>query len=1036
MANFCESCGTRLTPDAVFCPACGHRCTAESADTPQNPVQQTPPYRSPAPLAQQPSAKEGKRKSPMKHSKGVIAVALILCVVLAVEFIIAAVWYPGFLNPQVAPPADGGSADDTDYADTPEFPDIKSVNIDYTDEERAQAPSVEMKVSPEEPAVSSDGFGADFGPYGLSGDDTFTVRTLPVHTFEDEFYSVQGFDLSLESGTDVFPTEVTVTIPRDENDGDLVTFITKDPETGENAEEYYEISDDGSSYILYTSHFSEHDKMVISDFGKQFAQNIKDADLSQASTREALSSFYYTSYVPWNKRMTAPVAFSQYDLWSKLMNRYTYLPSAEAMLKAMGDQVGKDGIGSVDFSGALFDGAKEISDKVDIANNAKSTADGAAEIMKKLSMRNFISPGFMETINKYKTVSDKFGKGCAVYSIISTAIGIINLNDKITKELKEGKFSTEEDAVKAHAMDYSSIILSIVGTGIALFGVLTAGTALSPVLAIGGGLVSLGGLFLYFFSESKKDPYADLSVPEQCYRDYYALSKTKELYRRFYIGKKSDFKTDSDITANSVGVIKPLKESVTKDQSERFTNLVNVKLASVNSAGGFLGAEPRWGITRDFALVCDFLYSIMQESPEKVGDAFNELFRNYADACFDNLNDSEFMSFSSQAMQKRGYSSIAALPWNNSEEKDIIKEKYAERFTKELWGSCSELFLLLSRKAQHNAQLAVNQSIRENVLPMLNTQMEFTVEDPSLDNPASFKDSVYCADPELTGINTDYEAPDGETYSSNYKYNYDYPLSFRIKNKDGEYERLDVPVFMPGQDYSRDSRSAGLQLYKTQYIDYYPAKNNFIPFLRSNSDNTVFRCTYFHWLMMGAPTALAFKDVSKKNDQPQIRDFEIPQPDSDGVIRVNIKAPANTDSGIERFVGKWTGEQTVYPSASWEHFESKTYTRTVSISLNEKQQLEAKFLLTDPDTGDTSGDDYTGYKALVPGKNCVLSDSTLLVSPHPDAEGFEQFGGYYAYKLTVSENGGMTLSTIEDRWSEENYTAYKYENTCSLKKTG
>ncbi len=66
----------------------------------------------------------------------------------------------------------------------------------------------------------------------------------------------------------------------------------------------------------------------------------------------------------------------------------------------------------------------------------------------------------------------------------------------------------------------------------------------------------------------------------------------------------------------------------------------------------------------------------------------------------------------------------------------------------------------------------------------------------------------------------------------------------------------------------------------------------------------------------------------------------------------------------------------------------------------------------------------------------MLSDSTLLVSPHPDAEGFEQFGGYYAYKLTVSENGGMTLSTIEDRWSEENYTAYKYENTCSLKKTG
>ena len=897
MANFCRKCGTGLIPGQAFCPNCGQ---AVAAAQPQQYQQTQPQYGQRQPQYQQPSGQ--------KRKKSMVILTVFLAVLLVAEGVIAGLWYPGFFNPQSG--ADPGSS----TKGIPEVnwtpPMLFEINLDYTDKERAEAPVEQMQVSSESPAAQAGDFTVDFGKYNLGDEtDTFTVSTLPVHQFKDKNYYLQGYNFSLSSGTDRFVTPVKITLPRDESDGDIVIFITKNPDTGENEEVYYEISDDGKSYILYPTHFSDTDKLVVSAFGKSFADSVKSGDVSRTSTREALSAFYYTSYQKWNRCMTAPVAFSQNDLWSKMMGKYAYLPSADALLTAMDKQIKAEGIESIDFSSPLFEDAKKITDKVDVLSNAKGTADGAKEIISKLSMDE-ISPGVKDALNKGKGGAGVLGTACAAYSVVTTTIGIINLNDKINQEVANGKFATDKDAVKEHAADYAGIILGIIGTGSSLVGVAAAGTAAAPAAAVVGGVCSLGGLYLYFTAESNKDPYESLSQAEQNYRDYYALTRSKMPYRTFFIGAKDDFDTDSQITLNSVGAVAPLETSLTAEQSKRFTELVNKQMSAVNRTGGFKGVEPRMGITRDFATVCHELFLMLEDTPEKIPDAFTEFFQNYANACFDSLSDSELLAFFREAADKRGFdSTTTALPWKNKTEKEKVKANYTARFVKELWASCSNLFLAFSQEAQHKAQLAVNESIRTEILPLLNTQIEFTVEDTSLNNPKDFSKSLYNAAEVSTGIYTNYEAPDGETYSNNFKYNYDYPMTFRTKDKNGKYQRLDVPVFLPGNDWSEDNTVSGMNVRKGDYIEYYPAQNNFIPYLRDSGGNVVFRCTYYHWLMMGAPTAIAFKDVREKNSQPEIIDFEIPSPGDDGIMRVNIRIGEKSNSDLDVFLGTWEGTE-------------------------------------------------------------------------------------------------------------------------------
>ncbi|MBQ6431990.1 MAG: zinc ribbon domain-containing protein [Oscillospiraceae bacterium] len=901
MAKFCRDCGTRLRDGAAFCPECGARVR----DAAQQPAQRQPQqYQSPAqPQYYQPVRQPCPQPAKRKGSASRTAISILLVVAMLAEIAVTGFWFPGFFRSGESEPSAGERPTTAVAGEEIAIPTPEDGVFVYTDEEIANAPAVSMAVSPESTSASSGGFTVDFGPYNLDGADTFTVKTLPVHEDAAGGYTYQGFDLSLGSGTDRFVTEVQVRIPRDANDSDLVYFVSADPETGENKAEYYEISEDGKYYILYTTHFSLHEKMVIGDFSKALSEAVKAGDVSNQMTRDALSAFFYTALHAPDQVMSGTVWYNPQDLWAKMMNRYTYLPSSNSLLEVMARQMQSGGAQAVDFSSVLFNGVQQIQEKADLANSAKSVGDAGVEYTLRNLSAEGLAPGVKENLQKYSNWNTAHGLALARFSAISTAIGVLFLNDKIKREAADGKFATGEQVLKEHWTDYLSVVLGTISTGAAYVG---AGAAAGSAAAIGAPIVAagcaIGGLFLYFYGKSKETPYDALGAAERNYRDFFELTKTGTLYRTFFydIEERSspEFEGDPRIANDAYAVIAPIG-AITPAQNEQLKQLLNTDMEKLNGSGGFTGFDPRTGVSRDFQWACGYLYRVMKDTPEKIGPAFEEFFRNYADACFYNLTDAEYLSFCREAMKQRGEdSNSASLPWTNQAEKEAIRKDYTDRYTKELFAACAEMFLLLSVAAQHEAQLKVDEEIRKEILPLLNTGVVITVEDKSLDNPKDFSKSIYCADPRATGIDTKYTAPDGTVYDTDYKYQYDYPLSFWTKDG-GSYARVGAPVFLPAELVGGTTNSATGQyqtilLHQCSYDKFYPAQENFVPKLQAGTSNVVFTCSYFNYLLMGAPTVLGYKDVSQKNSTVQYVDFKVDPTtavkESDfNVIRVNVE---------------------------------------------------------------------------------------------------------------------------------------------------
>lgn len=890
MAKFCSNCGKPLRDGASFCTSCGTRLRQASA----------PPVRQPqAPAQQQPvrQAQPAQRLAKKKISSRAL-ISILLVVALLAEIAVAGFRYPGFFRSGESKTAPAGGAE---WNGT--IPDPKDGVFTYTDAEIASAPTVSMKVSADGTVASASGFTVDFGPHNLTAADTFTVKTLPVHEDAAGGYRYQGYDLSLASGMDRFITEVQVRIPRDESDGDLVYFVSADPVTGQNAAEYFEISEDGKYYVLYTTHFSLHEKMVISDVGAALAEAIKAGDVSNQMTRDALSAFFYTKLNSPDEVMLGTVWYNPQDLWAKMMGKYAYLPAASSLLGAMAQQMESGGVQAVDFSSTLFNGVKQIQEAVDLGNNANSAgAAGADFALKKLSLEG-VSPGLKDNVQKYANWNTAHGLALARFSAITTAIGVLFLNDKIKQEAADGKFATGEQVVKEHWKDYLGVILSTIGTGAAYVGATAAaGTAAAVAAPYVGAACAIGALYLYFTGLEDKSPYDELGTAERNYRDFFMLTKSGTVYRTFFYDYEDpnspEFEADYGISQTSYAVIEKL-ETPTPKQNEQFKQLVNTEMEKLNGSGGFHGFDPRTGVTNDFKWACAYLFSVLQDTPEKIGPAFTEFYQKYADAIFYNLTDAEYLSFCRTAMGQRGEDTASAsLPWTSDAEKEAIRKEYTDRLVKEMFAETSELFLYFSVMAQHQAQLLVDEQIRSEILPLLNTGVEITVEDKSLDNPKDFSKSIYCSEPRRTAVDSPYTAPDGSVYEDNFKYQYDYPLSFWTKSG-GSYARVDAPVFLPselvgGTVNSSTGKYQTLLLHTCSYDKFYPAQDNFVPDLIEGTSNVVFRCSYFNYLLMGAPTVLGFKDVSLKNSEVKYADFKVDptaavKEGDFNVIRVNIE---------------------------------------------------------------------------------------------------------------------------------------------------
>ncbi len=952
MANFCENCGTKLTPDAAFCPGCGAKTAQSTTDGVQTrrdrsvyaepnqskPVNRYPNYRYGTPLQaqqrpQQPQQQYQERPAGRKLPNGLVILTVALAVILAIEGVVAGVWYPGFFNPQKGVVSDVGVSGS---GDTPGIPSPESINIDYTDKERADAPVIKMGVSADAPSAKAEDFSVDFGCLsGLSDNDTFNVRVLPEHSFEKEGYSVQGYDFSLDSGTDKFRFDVAVTIPRAEGDGDIVTFLSRNPETGKIEKEYFEISDDGSSYVLYTKHFSDHVKVSAKSFAEKLISSAKQGDLSDSSTREALSAFYLSGKTAEDQIMTENVNYSSYDLWKKVSGKYTdALPSTDGLLEALSKKVEKEGAESVNLAAMMFDSAKTVGEKTveyaDTANNIKGgIAESSAKIMEALSVEK-LSPGIEESLNKYKAFSDKTEAASTYLGAITTIVGYVMLDRKISKEIEQGKFKDDTEAQWSHRSDCVSTILGcistlsgIVGTAAKAAAVKAAAAGTAGATAAGvtasaatgvGIFCALAALGIYCYSMAAAPKYEELDVFEQNYRDYFYRDKNSSVCRVFFYdrefedaGKDAFMTRDTDV---DLGISNIKKISVlSPEQNEKFKKLINEDLKEINDQpGGFVGSDPRIGyICLDFAVAVNYLFLLVaSENPEKAYDAVIEFYRNYAESCWDSLTEGDYLEYSRNNMARRGQDSNSAqLPWKNDKEFQNVKKAYRDKFVDELFAASSEALLTMFRSFQHETERSADMAIEKELLPLLNTRVEFSVEDESLETPADFSRSVYNADPkELSGWQNGYVKYLGKYDDVRQKY--ESPMEFYIKTENGEYTAAAIPAFLPGEFIvETKQRYDGAQLREVRLVNvseakYFPAVKNFWPKLVKGTGNVVFRCTYYHYLMMGAPTAMSFYDVNDENSEEKIIDFEMPKKsDADGVMRVNISVKGENESAPE-----------------------------------------------------------------------------------------------------------------------------------------
>ncbi|MBR5366928.1 MAG: zinc ribbon domain-containing protein [Clostridia bacterium] len=313
--RFCSSCGRELVPDASFCRFCGARVEAGShpAVTPVQPVTIDPPNRglpNPPPARQTPAAQNkpdymqpgyqqrvrAERQSAQeaaKPKKSYRGLSLFLAFTLAVEFCIAGFKYPGFLKkggldqPGIVTGKTDGKGDSGKYdAQTREFLDslgiteeqleaFRGLEIEatpenspgnprfiearYTKEDYAFAQSLDAKVTRDNPEADFPQFGIhiDLKSWNLdSEEDTLTVKKLPMKTDAATDCELYAYDYSLASGQHEFYTDVEITVPLQGDPAvfDGVLYYNESADVWEDA--YCELSEDGKTYTLYTSHFS------------------------------------------------------------------------------------------------------------------------------------------------------------------------------------------------------------------------------------------------------------------------------------------------------------------------------------------------------------------------------------------------------------------------------------------------------------------------------------------------------------------------------------------------------------------------------------------------------------------------------------------------------------------------------------------------------------------------------------------------------------------------------------------------------------
>ncbi|MGX8775083.1 MAG: hypothetical protein ACSW8G_08515, partial [Bacillota bacterium] len=182
---------------------------------------------------------------------------------------------------------------------------------------------------------------------------------------------------------------------------------------------------------------------------------------------------------------------------------------------------------------------------------------------------------------------------------------------------------------------------------------------------------------------------------------------------------------------------------------------------------------------------------------------------------------------------------------------------------------------------------------------LLNTKLVFKVEDETLLPGQTFKDSIYYVDWQKIPQNKAYLPKNNKDHSGGYDDpELVTPMRFVCDSS---------PLFKPMEGVK--NADGGITNVKIPFTEYYPYVPDFLPRVKKGqTDNTVYTCTLYHYLMMGAPTQMLFKDCSDPDkymgQEGVVVDIDFPEI-KEGVSTVDVIIKVNDGNEIGVLEGMW-----------------------------------------------------------------------------------------------------------------------------------
>ena len=237
------------------------------------------------------------------------------------------------------------------------------------------------------------------------------------------------------------------------------------------------------------------------------------------------------------------------------------------------------------------------------------------------------------------------------------------------------------------------------------------------------------------------------------------------------------------------------------------------------------------------------LAELYGDNPEMFGMAIDDLVRSYSWA-FWQMTDKDLEQYLGAFLSKS--SVISRFKKEIRKATGSQRIKISENLEEEIREALGPVIIDVIQTMQRENCLKIQKEVSSQVLPVLNTRLIFHVKDTTLGNGVPFKKSLYCVDWMKIKQNQKFvEGGNGIRYDDESLIT---PMRFA-----GNPEPRFLPLI------PRDLKDPTKPSYNNPGMNY-PYNADFLPRALKTTD-IVYECTFYHYLMMGAPSQMMFTAI-------------------------------------------------------------------------------------------------------------------------------------------------------------------------------